>query len=189
MKTCTGCKQTKGLALYYKDKSTKDGHTRRCMSCLTNTRQQNLQYMVDYMRYKRENNREEVNEYNRKRHRELEPRKRMLWQARNRAKMYGIDFNIELEDIILPVKCPVLDIEFVKGTKGDYQRTYSLDRIDNSKGYIKGNIWVISCLANTMKSSASIEQLLTFCSNILSNDDIVRTLGKPKEVEDKELLR
>ena len=103
--------------------------------------------------------------------------------------MYGIDFNIELEDIILPVKCPVLDIEFVKGTKGDYQRTYSLDRIDNSKGYIKGNIWVISCLANTMKSSASIEQLLTFCSNILSNDDIVRTLGKPKEVEDKELLR
>jgi len=34
-----------------------------------------------------------------------------------------------------------------------------LDRIDNNKGYIKDNVWVISRKANTIKNNASLEEL------------------------------
>lgn len=188
-KTCFKCKKTKPLAYFYRDKSTKDGHTRRCMTCVTEERISRREYNLNYARYKRENNREEVNTYNRIRHRNLDPKKRLLQQARNRAKRWQIDFDIAIEDIFVPEVCPLLGIEFRAGTKYNYQHSWSLDRLDNNKGYTKNNIWVISSLANTMKSSASPTQLLTFCKNVLSNDDIVRTAAKSAEVGDKEPLR
>lgn len=43
----------------------------------------------------------------------------------------------------------------------------SIDRIDNNKGYIKGNIIVMSRLANMMKNSANFNQLKMFSKNIL----------------------
>lgn len=91
-----------------------------------------------------------------------------MWRAaKRRAEKKGIDFNITPEDIIIPEKCPLLEVPFIYGTENNYDYTPSLDRIDNTKGYIKGNIQVISMKANSMKNSASFDELLTFCKNIL----------------------
>lgn len=96
--------------------------------------------------------------------------KKMFTRCKTRARDRNIEFNIDIEDIYIPEFCPVLDIplkEF-KGKAGGKKDSPALDRIDNSKGYIKGNIQVISHLANMMKSSATPEELLTFSKWVIN---------------------
>jgi hypothetical protein len=42
----------------------------------------------------------------------------------------------------------------------------TLDRIDNSKGYIVGNVWVISMRANRLKSDATVDELMMLATNL-----------------------
>lgn len=97
------------------------------------------------------------------------PKKRMLRRAKTRAKERGLDFNLELSDVNIPDVCPILGIplQVHKGRSGGYSDSPALDRVDNSKGYIKGNVMVISHLANMMKSSATNEQLIKFARWVL----------------------
>jgi hypothetical protein len=101
---------------------------------------------------------------NSERVKEQSPEVRMYRRAKARAAKGGLDFNIDKEDIQIPTHCPVLGIPLVvhKGTSGGKDDSPALDRVDNSKGYVKGNILVISHLANMMKSSANVEQLIKF---------------------------
>ena len=79
------------------------------------------------------------------------PREKRLWSAaKSRANRKGREFSIELSDIVIPDTCPVLGTPMVGP---------SLDRIDSSKGYVKGNVRVISKRANTLKNNATIEEL------------------------------
>jgi hypothetical protein len=74
-----------------------------------------------------------------------------LWNAaKSRAKEKGREFKIELTDIVIPAVCPVLGVPMERP---------SLDRIDSSKGYVKGNVRVISHRANMLKNNATIEEL------------------------------
>lgn len=90
----------------------------------------------------------------------------MLERARERAKGKGIECTITVDDINLPELCPILEIPLKPGDQYDYMSSYSLDRIDNTLGYVPGNIRVISTLANMMKNCATKEQLKTFVKNI-----------------------
>lgn len=111
-----------------------------------------------------------------------------MWKAaKDRADKKGLEFNIEESDILIPTICPLLNIPIEFGTKEDYNSSPSLDRIDNTKGYIKGNVWVISKKANTMKNSATLEELHTFCTNMLRYSPSF-TKEEGKETEDKEPL-
>lgn len=98
------------------------------------------------------------------------PERQLYRTAKTRAKNKNIEFNIEYEDIVLPEFCPVLGIKlkvnagFGAGGKDD---SYSLDRIDNTKGYIKGNVQVISHKANSMKSTATEDELIKFAEWIM----------------------
>lgn len=87
-------------------------------------------------------------------------RKRLLSSARRRAKDKGIEFSITDEDIVIPEKCPALGLALRSGrgiTGSDCSP--SLDRIDNSRGYVKGNVAIISFRANTLKNSATAREL------------------------------
>jgi len=57
---------------------------------------------------------------------------------------------------MIPDVCPILLVPLEKYNKN---RAPSLDRIDNSKGYIKGNVRVISNRANIMKGDMSLEDI------------------------------
>jgi len=90
----------------------------------------------------------------------------MIRNSKHSAKRRNLKFNIEYTDIILPKKCPLLEKPL--NYKGNFQDPYypTLDRIDNTKGYIKGNIMVLSRLANSMKNSACLNELELFSKNI-----------------------
>jgi predicted nucleic acid-binding Zn-ribbon protein len=101
-----------------------------------------------------------------------QPLEKKMWRrAKQRASERNLDFNIELIDIVIPTHCPILGIELKehKGRSGGEKNSPALDRLDNSKGYIKGNVVVISHLANMMKSSANNSELLTFAKWITVN--------------------
>jgi hypothetical protein len=92
-----------------------------------------------------------------------------LWKGcQNRAKKNNIPFNLEYSDIVIPEKCPILEIPIFRGNKKHTSNSPSLDRLVPELGYIKGNIRVISYKANTMKSDASIEELKLFSKNIIT---------------------
>jgi hypothetical protein len=94
----------------------------------------------------------------------LSPEWKMHQRAKIRAKERGHDFDLEVCDIVIPDTCPVLGIPLKQnsGRSGAYKDSYSLDRIDNSKGYTKDNIQVLSQLANAMKGAASVQELQQF---------------------------
>lgn len=82
----------------------------------------------------------------------------------------GKFMDMEPKDIIVNEYCPFL------GVKIDYRtlpsnnfinHSHSIDRIVNCKSYVKGNVWIISRLANTMKNEATDDQLKTFCKNVI----------------------
>jgi len=57
-------------------------------------------------------------------------------------------------------KCPALNIEMKAGRDSDWRLSPSVDRIDPSGGYIRGNVIWISWLANCIKSSATPKQII-----------------------------
>lgn len=86
---------------------------------------------------------------------------RPMWDAaRHRAKKHGVPFEIQLEDIVIPPCCPVLGIPLQRGPNGRlHDASPSLDRTEPSKGYVRGNVAVISYKANRIKSNANLEEL------------------------------
>lgn len=97
----------------------------------------------------------------------------LLANIKHRANKLGLMFDLTCDDIVIPVLCPVLGIELAFGNKQMSECSPSVDRIDNSKGYTKDNIRVISMRANRLKSDASIEELtaiLAYMSDPLRSD-------------------
>lgn len=83
----------------------------------------------------------------------------MLSGARRRAKERGLEFNIGPEDIAIPEFCPILDIKIeAKAGMGRSGNAPSIDRVDNSKGYTKDNILIVSDRANSLKKDSTEEE-------------------------------
>ncbi len=78
----------------------------------------------------------------------------------------GFPITITLNDIIVPEKCPLLDIPIFAGQGKKCANSPSLDRILNVYGYVPGNVHVISNRANELKRDAQSTELLMLASRL-----------------------
>lgn len=102
----------------------------------------------------------------RRQNNDISLRKQLLRSAKQRAQQKGLEFNITLDDVVLPEVCPLLGIKLEAHSNKAAWNSYSIDRIDSSKGYTKDNIWVISKRANTLKNNATLDELKTLVTNL-----------------------
>jgi hypothetical protein len=95
--------------------------------------------------------------------------RRLVYHAQRRAEQKGLQFDIAEEDLVIPEKCPLLEIPlFYKAGKirTPNPNAPSLDRKDSSKGYTKDNVWVISDRANRIKRDATTDELVLLSKNL-----------------------
>ena len=197
-KICRICNEEKNISEFGINRAYKDGYETQCKTC------RNKKAALQREKHREKNNKKYVERYHsdpdfrehRKetskksniKTRKENPVKWILYSAKARAKEKGWDFNLEESDIIIPEYCPILGIKLsTLGGRGIQTfNSPSIDRIDSTKGYVKGNVKIISLRANMMKNDANLQELQKFCNNILNymnNEDIVRTTENKESVE------
>jgi len=95
----------------------------------------------------------------------IRPKEMMVVRKRAFCKKYDIAFDLTCEDFEIPEFCPLLGVKLSRGVGIAHEYSPELDRIIPSKGYVKGNVWVISRKANMIKTNATIEEIRLVASN------------------------
>lgn len=86
----------------------------------------------------------------------------LLSLARCRATDNGIEFNITVADMGQPPEfCPVLGyrLKYFGQSVKNAKDTATLDRVDNTRGYVAGNVIIVSARANELKRDATPDEL------------------------------
>lgn len=177
MKVCTDCQVEKPLDDFHNKAKNKDGKFSHCKECANRRerkrRADNLEHYLEKEARDRERNRERNRAYSAKyrnenrekfleicrRSKERNPKKHLLNTAKRRANERGWEFSITEQDIDIPDVCPALGIPIEKKFgERRHLRAPSIDRIDNDKGYVPGNVKVISYRANIIKGIGTAEE-------------------------------
>lgn len=142
-KKCSKCGMVKQLSEFFKRKANRDGLDGFCKSCQQekNTRWEKQNPVKTQTMY-------------------------MICAARTRAKSKGMEFNIDVDYVrsLVTSNCPVFGVPLEWSCCREMKakplpNSPSLDRIDNNKGYVRGNVWIISHRANAVKNSASLDEI------------------------------
>lgn len=146
VRVCSKCKEEKAEIAFYSYKS----QCKVCHQSYQKDPEKRKKYHKKYYAKRKETN----------------PALFMWKQAKHRAEWdyNNLEFTISVEDIVIPDKCPYMQVAFIPLDK---KYGYSLDRIDSSKGYIPSNIQVISRIANIMKNNATEQELVSFAKGVL----------------------
>jgi hypothetical protein len=98
------------------------------------------------------------------------PYKTVFQNCEARVKRDGVhEWSLDFDTFEFPEYCKYLGLKLDYGYgKGSIQpNSPSFDRIDSTKGYVAGNVEVVSNKANTMKSDASPDELVKMAESIL----------------------
>jgi hypothetical protein len=159
LRQCRTCREDKALAEFWGQPTRKDGLQSECRTC------QKIRWHRNRMRHP-DKYRSILNKGT-KAMRIRNPEKAILNSIRARAKQKGIEFDLTINDIVLPKKCPILGIDLDPGlglghgaSLAQRDRRPSVDRINNKLGYIPGNIVIVSYRANRIKSDATVAELI-----------------------------
>lgn len=96
--------------------------------------------------------------------RKQDPLAVIVAQLRRNAKKRGLECSLVKADLLpAPVYCPVLNLKLdYLHTAGGLKRpdnAASVDRTDCSKGYVRGNVAILSARANRLKSDGTAEEI------------------------------
>lgn len=192
VKTCTVCQQLKALSHFSTDVRLKDGHRAKCRDCHANYCRAIYQSrkarppvscghirctkcLVDkpaadyYLDYRRSTGRQslcrECHRYRMRKVHHLKLEDKLFSSARRRATKLNLPFDITVADVVIPDVCPVLGIPLQSSRNGCWaDGSPSIDRIDPKKGYVRGNIAIISWRANDIKGNASLREIEMVCA-------------------------
>lgn len=91
---------------------------------------------------------------------------RQFHARRQSAIKHGIPFSITFEELYKPEHCPILGVklnygcsDFSNGKQSRDPCKASIDKLDPELGYVRGNVFIISWRANTLKSNMTIDEL------------------------------
>jgi hypothetical protein len=94
--------------------------------------------------------------------------------SKKRNHTYDVDIEyLEMiwkeQDGICPFTKEKLQLKTHSDDRFSTPYSASIDRIDNSKGYIKGNIRFVALMFNYARNKFSDEQVIDFCKQVASN--------------------
>lgn len=164
-KVCRVCQIQKHISEFCSHRKYKDGLNAICRKCANEERkiyEEKHKDKLNEMSRKRYKNDEVSRLLNKLRCKEYLAKNRikiLLSRVKKRAKSRNLPFDIEVNDIVIPNVCPILGIPLKWGGHANSPNLPSLDRIDNTKGYVKGNIHIISLRANNIKRDSNVEEM------------------------------
>ena len=111
-----------------------------------------------------------------------DPQKRIAYlamQARNRCKKLNRVFEDGFAGMLVaapPTNCACCNIklDYSRGKGKNRRDGPSIDRVDNDKGYVIGNVAIICRDCNTIKRNHSVKSLLMLLSYIQKHNQLVR---------------
>lgn len=201
-KQCFQCKQIVSTKQFTKDKTKKDGLGSYCLKCNGTRRREWAKNNPDKLKAQkqRRNQQDHVKQSRRDSYQtnrdtilaKLKKQrtgkegylKTMLRSAKSRAKENNLEFNIDFQYLqsIATDYCPVDGLPFDWDRQLEIDKslplaTPSLDRVDSSQGYVKGNVKIIGWKWNAKKSNMNLDDLLLLV-------EYVHSATKPKKVDD-----
>jgi hypothetical protein len=162
LRTCGKCKRGLPASEFYRQTARRDGLSFWCKDC-------QRQQLRDYRNKDRVTWRLKDAAY-RKSYWGKDPKR--VWaivacqSAKRRARRDGMDFDITWQTL-LPFcvdNCPVLGISLAyerSPGRGIHAGSPTIDRLDNSLGYIISNVIVVSYRVNRIKNDATLQELET----------------------------
>lgn len=154
-KACSKCGEVKALSQFVRSKKAKDGREAHCLACERARKNTPKSYQRDCERLRSNPWSAQLS--------------KMVTSSRQRAKEKELEHNIDVKYLrtIATSHCPYLGVELhwqVQRGLGVSNRVFpnspSLDRIDSSKGYVKGNVAIVSHRANSIKRDATEVELI-----------------------------
>lgn len=183
VKKCTKCKKVKHTNRFYKSSLYNDGYRTICIQCWSEYGKTKCfepdQKLMEKRCGKCRDTKCVSDFFHSKRNRDgyscwckqcfssrVENMEGRVKAWKSNAKTRKIPFDITLDYLnTLPRTCYYTDVPLV--FEMNKPNTISLDRLDSSKGYVKGNVVFCSSDINYMKSDFTYKQFLSLCRKVV----------------------
>ena len=181
MPVCNGCKQDLPTKAFAADKHRATGLRYKCRACSS----------AEFARWKQtEGYTARLGKGREKRAtlKAVDPKRRWAQMAlaasKQRAKASGLPHALTLDWLLssAPDVCPLLEVDLRYDNTRSHHDSPAVDRIDSSGGYTPDNCWVVSMLANRIKSNATLEQVELVAKNmrLCLDKGLINMLPPPK---------